>query len=479
MIYNPEKGAMWDPSVLWHDGKYYAFMMYDKDGRRGLCESRYCLMASSTDGVHWKDEGIVNEERELKKDTRFFKCFVGRCGNRFVMNHGVYRKKQDRQDTLRFYESVDLKNWKYLYSSNPDPQWYLKRAPSVRWDHMYIVPKKQGNSKAGYFGYIVSMTKNGRPPAVGMMQSNNGTKWKALPPAKIEWGNTLQKNLEFGGCEQIGEKYYLIGGAPFYFHKGYSMYTMVADSPRGPFRPDVDAYQLCGSVNKCVTWLAAWVRGNNELLISNSVSMRPHIEMTWLLPLRKAVVDKSGHLHLGWWKGNEALKGKPIPLKKNVRLSPFRKTDDYATTFLNKTLDLKTGIVLEGRIKAVAASQQGHESSAGFLFERNAGRSLAVLLGIDKPENRRTRIGHLRLDPDGKTRFRCEDTTDKGCATVTGIENGKEHLFRLLIREQVFELYIDDMLMQTYVYKLSGRLGFVTSNAKAEFSNLRAWQMQL
>ena len=22
MVFRPEKGAMWDPSVLWHDGKY-------------------------------------------------------------------------------------------------------------------------------------------------------------------------------------------------------------------------------------------------------------------------------------------------------------------------------------------------------------------------------------------------------------------------------------------------------------------------
>jgi hypothetical protein len=76
MIYRPEKGAMWDPSVIWHDGKYYAFMMYNKDGREGL-KAKHCLLASSTDGVHWKDEGIVNEERESARGCRFFKCFVG------------------------------------------------------------------------------------------------------------------------------------------------------------------------------------------------------------------------------------------------------------------------------------------------------------------------------------------------------------------------------------------------------------------
>jgi hypothetical protein len=52
MLYRPEKGAMWDPSVIWHDGKYYAFMMYNKEGREGL-KAKHCLLASSTDGVHW------------------------------------------------------------------------------------------------------------------------------------------------------------------------------------------------------------------------------------------------------------------------------------------------------------------------------------------------------------------------------------------------------------------------------------------
>jgi sucrose-6-phosphate hydrolase SacC (GH32 family) len=36
MIFRPQQGAMWDPSIIWHDGKYHAFMMYNKDGNDGL-----------------------------------------------------------------------------------------------------------------------------------------------------------------------------------------------------------------------------------------------------------------------------------------------------------------------------------------------------------------------------------------------------------------------------------------------------------
>jgi len=45
---------MWDPSIIWHDGNYYTFMMYNKDGSDGL-GAGHCLLASSEDGVHYRD----------------------------------------------------------------------------------------------------------------------------------------------------------------------------------------------------------------------------------------------------------------------------------------------------------------------------------------------------------------------------------------------------------------------------------------
>ena len=33
----------------------------------------------------------------------------------------------------------------------------------------------------------------------------------------------------------------------------------------------------------------------------------------WHAPLKKAVVDADGHLRPGYWSGNDAMKGDPIP----------------------------------------------------------------------------------------------------------------------------------------------------------------------
>jgi hypothetical protein len=476
MIYKPHDGAMWDPSVLWHDGKYYAFMMYNKDGHEGLA-AQHCLLATSTDGVHWDDQGAILEERDRAKGSHFFKCFVAKCGDKFIMDHGVVQSQ--RQDTMRFYQSHDLRNWEYITSTHPDARWYQQD----RWDHMYILPKEEGKPETGYWGYVVSVPKQaGELP--GMMQSADGLKWEVLPPAKTVWGDTPSLGcFEYGGCERIGGKYYLIGGTGGYMgNGGYSMFTFVGDGPRGPFRPDTEAYRLCGSSGNGISWLAAWARGNGELLISNYASMRPGDAAPWMLPLRKPVVDEAGHLRLGWWKGNEAIKGRPLAIAKNkLTINGEGKPSNYDLLYLNEIGNSTQGTILEGTLRT-RASTHGDQGilhpTVGFVLEEKAGQAMAIQLGIGKPEGRETRIGRLTTRGDGTLMFSSEDVTGKGCATVTGVEDGRQHTFRLLCRMEMFELYIDDLLVQTYARQPgSGKVGFLVGNAQAEFSNLEAWTM--
>ncbi len=231
MIYRPTKGAMWDPTVIWHGGRYYAFMMYNQDGPNGL-KAQHCLRAASDDGVHWKDDGVVIEERERERGSKFFKCFVSRCGGRFIMNHGVAR--DEGQDTLRFYESSDLESWHYLHSSNPDPRWYVSTG---RWDHMYMLAKEEGNPSAGYWGYPVATPSQDLPRGCGLAESADGRSWSVLPPPEFDWGDDPPNDLEIGGVERMDGKYIMIGGVHCYVSQGYSMYTLIADTPRGPFRP--------------------------------------------------------------------------------------------------------------------------------------------------------------------------------------------------------------------------------------------------
>lgn len=466
MIYRPNIGAMWDPSVFWHNGCYYAVMMYNPDGSNGL-EASCGLIAQSFDGVHWKDGWQITPELELVTGTKFFKAFIARIGSRFILNHGVYRPTGE-QDTLRFYQSDDLRNWHYLFSSSPDSRWY---ETAGRWDHMYMLPKEEGNPAAGYWGYPVATTTKESARAMGMMETTDGTGWNILPPPEIQWGSVPPRDLEIGGCERIGGKYVIIGGIHNYLSSGYSMYSLIGESAQGPFRPDVEMFRLCGTSTCAAGWgvsfLAAWARGENgELLISNYVSVPSG---TWMLPLRKALFS-DGHLRLAWWPANAVLKGERITdmVTECVIVSA---AEERQVQWFERSFDLAQGVIVEGTlcVSAVCSS-----AFVGFSFAENDGQAMEIRLGIGNSGNEEAHIGRY----NAITGFNCEDKTGQGCATLHSINEGTDHSFRLLFRHDIFELYIDDLLVQTYVYKPgSGSVGLLSVGANVVFNQLAAYRM--
>jgi hypothetical protein len=521
MIFTPSSGDMWDPSVIWHDGQYHLFAMMKPRGvviqpeRQTEWPGYYgMLYATSKDGVHWQDQGSVLTP--TRADKRVLKMFVGRCGDRFIMDHGAYGPFSQvgglYNDTLGFYESKDLRNWTYIGENHPDPKYYETKG---RWDHMYMLPKEEGNPAAGFWGYVVAapneaMCNEGR--GFGMMESPDGRKWTPLPPPKVDCGRFPPIHaLEIGGCERLAGKYYLIGGgvAPEFGQLNYSMFALVADSPTGPFKLDQDAWRLCGGSGypgrMGVQWLASFCRGNGEILFSQYISGEKGV---WLVPLKKAVVDSAGHLRMGYWKNNDAAKGAGIALNAaacrlayppvpgsntpvpagveaaagQVKLIPEHpknedSRDRQALALFDTKFDPRRGVILEGTIKAEPVGRP-RPQYAGFYIEEANGKGLPILLQVGHPTWRRSLIGNLSLAP--KWSFECLDETGPGCATVTGLDWNRPHSFRLWLRNNALELYIDDILMQTFITtSMTGRLGIVAQNLPATFGDLKMWQMNL
>ena len=105
-------------------------------------------LATSQDGVHWKDYGVVLKSEGFKEQP----CLEAvRCQGWRPVHHGLrrlYRPKLNN-NLLRFYESTDLIHWKFLYEIPIDTHYY--RADG-RWDHMFMIPKDEANPGAGYSG---------------------------------------------------------------------------------------------------------------------------------------------------------------------------------------------------------------------------------------------------------------------------------------------------------------------------------------
>ena len=515
LIYRPASGQFWDPSVIYVGGKYYMYSMYGGDS---------VWLATSKDGVHWADYGVVLKSEGFK-NNRVWKPYVTKIGTKFILNHGAFTDQGTNNNLLRFYESQDLIHWKYLYEIPIDTNFYRSNG---RWDHMYSIPKNEQNPSQGSWGYMVADPID--HGGFGMMDSPDGVHFKPIQAPQI-LADFRIPTLEIGGIKRFGQKYYLLGGnVNHYGFSGYGVYTYLADSPTGPFRPDLDAYRLTGTSgidgNYFVHVLACFVKDSPEDLVSDPFTFRNVSDTdgqgTWFLPMRKAIVDAQGHLRLAYWRQNDLVKGKEIQidtLENSVLFPPGQTaanpivqvsgggnhllihTDkDWkqfswldagrtrkAIAVLNHRFDLTSGLIIEGQINAKAVFhgyRDASKSYAGFFIEglgregQEKGAGTGILLEIGEPQWRESLIG--RIQTEGSFRFESLDATGRASATVTGLDDGKDHTFRLWLRSGQMELYIDDLLMQSFFYsKATGRIGFLVQESEVEFSKLRFYSMNL
>ncbi|MDD5705234.1 MAG: hypothetical protein PHR35_04875 [Kiritimatiellae bacterium] len=502
MIYKPATGRFKDTSVVWHQGQYYLFSMYSPDAGENF---RNVWMAVSSDGVHWKHIGPAIKDAPFN----IWAMSVYRVGDRFILNHGSFTRP-GVQNVLCFWESDDLVHWTFRGHDadvTPDTRWY---DPDSRLDCMSVVPVDEAGGRR-YYGYATG-------PG-GFLVSDDGLRWQGLPPPQVDWDFASpppttgdESGFEIGGCHAIGGRYYLVGGWFNYMGvTGYGVYTLVSDTPTGPFRADVAAYRLCGNSTRWVSLWARFIQTDTELLV-NGYQYDGHSYETgaaWLPPLKRAIVDGHGHLRLGYWAGNDALKGESLAigldqrrivypgepgknatceLKDNgcrIEAQPerisFRRTNIPTTVTLFETpRDFNNGIVVEGVIRATCRDRRLVASSVGFYLEEAPGMGTAILLhsyGL-------TETGRLTLDP---LTFTVEDTVGPGCASPAGLTPHVPHRFRLLARRTMFELYLDDLLVETFNTAhdpdhpgiTPRRLGFIVQNGQGFFEDVQMWTMSL
>ena len=496
---------MWDPYVLWHEGTFYMIHMVGTNDA-GHSHRTMC-MAKSADGVHWEDLGAIADGREPGIPI-FAGCFW-RAADRFIMNHGSVFPGSGRHSDqcIRFWESSDLRSWTYRGDDAvvfPDPRWY-----GYRWDCMDAIPREGG----GFWGYITGDTSDDHPGmSVGMLQSDDGIEWEVISPPVIEWGDMPQQMMEVGSCERIDDRYYLILGAfnGYLGNRGYSIFTFVADEPAGPFRPDVEAYRLCGSATETASWLANFCRTPDGLLATNSIAHACPGPNVWFAPMKRAIVDAGGHLRLHYWEGNDGVKGVSVELALDecdlvhpqavsehrswtrtdhgllvqAKREAFSRLADgpFSVLMLPELLDVGHGAVIEGMmcledtLADDAIKTHMPPSAAGFYVEHAPGSGTAALFETSGL----TRIARLAYS-DAGVELSGEDVTGPGCATVRGMSPRKACSFRLLLRRDMMEIYLDDRLAQTYYVasERTGRVGLVVQNGICSFEDLNIWEMNL
>ena len=337
--------SQWDTWAFVENGTYYAYYLITEHS-----PGEGFGVATSTDGVHFKDHGYVFhgpswvEHKWWEGTGSVWRAPDFNSTGRYLINYS--QDPGGGIQNISFAESYDLIHWTKTADLNAtyfdiDTRYY--KSPG-RWDCIYTIPvpgNGEESARDGYprYGFWTASPNNGGFMGFGL--THDGIHWEALPSPQmippvggevgavelISYGNATYKNASFYAILGIG------GG----------MTTYVAQAAAGPYHIASKNFRVLPSAHSC--YFARFFRGVNEELLVTHQSFS-HVGRTYIAPYKKADVDAEGTLRLKWWPANDALHGASILVKHNET--------EGAQHLLQTLVDPAQGAIFEASIKLPA-----------------------------------------------------------------------------------------------------------------------------
>jgi len=425
----PASGLIWDTWLYRHADTYYLFYLAGSMGRW-----THFGLATSPDGVHWKEHGPIlhcGPGVKWMGTGHVWKSPDFDVSGKFIINYSEWHLADNRQDIM-FATSTDLIHWTKVDERlrfRQDTRWYR---PKGRWDCIDVTPDP---GTGGYFGYWTAdpdPAKVDHPAGFGFGQSADGITWRALEPVVSD------SRGEVGGIQRIGDVVYLM------LSEGR---ISSAGKPEGPFVAQKINHNVLGGD----TYFPRFFPDDaGHVLLNHHMTRGP----VYFAPLKAVQIDSHGILRLVWWPGNEKMKHAPVEVNMARSDGDGGKT---MITMLENRFDTDEGIILEGTVGLPGNATSG---PTGIYLEQADGQGTAVLLsGENSP------LGKIRVDGTGLT---VAHTVDRG------VTFGPEVRFRLLLKKGMMEFYADDYLLHVRRVGSNGRIGLIGDKGK-QFKNLQAW----
>jgi hypothetical protein len=453
MIYRPADMHLWDTWCYYHEGSYFLYIL--KSDHWDMWDG--FNVSTSKDGVHWEYQGRGIDKGEganwlgtgsVWKSPNFEK------DGRFICNFSEQTSPDPQH--IYFGESRDLLSWKRMdVTFQQDSRWYEQDG---RWDCIYSIPRPGG----GYYGYWTATPKD--IPGFGFGETEDGVQWRALPSPEMDWGDKqVPEKMELGAVEKIGDLHYAMVG-----YWGV-MTTFIADQPQGPFRAAEKNFNLLRG--DC--YFARFFPTPDGLLISHHLQTRIVRsrdiwgQVNYIAPLKRALVDEQGTLRLGWWEGNDALKGE----ERSLLLNRSGSGGGSTPALIEGPLDIRRGAIVEGTLSFPADS---NGAIPGVWVETVEGSCAAIrILSCSETLGGLTGRDGSRFTDDGMERLKGWQHVERDLPYKAQVP------FRLLVRHSHIELYLDGFLFNVYSLPepFTGRIGFMDNGAGV--SELRAWTMTL
>lgn len=427
MIYCAGKGRMKDNCMFYHNGIYYLFSMYTKDN----VLFNNIWLATSEDGVHFRDYGCVVED--FPKQIWAMKVYRGNDG--FYMNSGSFTDN-GKQVVLKFWYSHNLTDWEYMPELDViSPGWDKE---GIRLDCMCVVSRE-----GTYHGYATGQ--------YGYLTSEDGAHWKAQQ-VNIDYQPFPPYNTALGGFEiadfiwMDGMYYLLCGGFGHLGSDGYGVYVFESKRPDGPFAPSLPFYRINGTSKR---WVNMWERcfeKDGALLAHNYMYDGYSYECgnVYLPPIKKLEKNRHG-LRLVWWEENEALRGDLYAGTEQLRAQSqawdvFTQVSDCVTS-PGTALPADGGAMIEAMMTLDETGFTQY-SCGGLYLEEKDNEGMAILFDT---------YGKCEIAWVQNNRIKAvEDTIRFPSAASYYLEGGKTYSIKVITKNGMFEVYVDDVYLQTF-----------------------------
>ena len=425
-------GQIWDTWAYFHEGRYYLYYLAGHFNRWDGHE-----LALSDDGVNWTQQGVMIKPRAgvtWMGTGHIWKSPDFERNHTWVMNYSEWFG--DKQDIM-FATSTNLLDWTKVDEKHrfvQDKRWYTEKG---RWDCIDAVQRPDGS----LYGYFTADPDPGkvsyRPCGFGFAESKDGITWTALPPVEGDISG------EFGGIQKISEKYYII------ISEGR---VAVGDRPEGPFYSQKKNPNVFG--HGCDIYFPRFFHNAPGGPLVNHFYQNG---MVHAAPLKAVEVGADGILRLKWWSGNDKLKATPVETK----LVGAGTNDAASVRLFDKKLDLGRAHVIEGVFNDVLPQAKG-EGKYGLFFDQGNGTWHCLLFASDA-----VRFGEIKADGSS---LKVLQTSSRD------MDFGSSLSFRLVIRGDMMELYVNDYLMNLKRVKCDRQIGIMGGDSAGSVKDIRVWQ---
>ncbi|MCX6877643.1 MAG: hypothetical protein NTW21_28110 [Verrucomicrobia bacterium] len=418
--------------LIYHEGTYYMYYLAGPGGRWDAHE-----LATSTDGVHWKEHGVMVKPREGVSwigTGHIWESPDFDTSRKWVMNYSEWFG--DKQDIL-FVTSTDLLNWTKVdekFRFVQDVRWYKEKG---RWDCIDTLRRPDG-SLYGYFTADPDPAKvSYRPCGFGFAESKDGITWTALPPVEGDM------NGEFGGIQKIGDKYYIL------ISQGL---VATGDKPEGPFHAQQKNPNAFGEGSDI--YFPRFFHNAPGGPLVNHFYQNGTVHAA---PLKAIEVDRQGILRLKWWNNNDKLKATPL----DASLADPGAGYAASLRMLGTMFDKRHTYVIEGTLTEPAGPVPTGRSH-GIFLDRGNGQGQYLLMACDG-------VRFAEVKSDG-SELKVLSTSSRGMDLGTPLK------FRLLIKDDMLELYVNDYLMNTKRVQYNGQIGLMGADDTRAFQDIKVWQ---